>query len=86
MDEILARVTSQALNFAIRSGIGLTASFAISQSTRLLKAVNSSKEKIELERLQKRLESKIRIISPAIDMIELMYALPTNTGHISDLV
>ena len=37
MDILLSKVTQQAMNYAIRSGITLTASYAISQSSRLLK-------------------------------------------------
>lgn len=72
MDIFLGKVTQQAMNYAIRSGITITASYAIKQSSRLLKSVEGH-EKEELQDLQERLDSKIRIISPAIDMIELMY-------------
>ncbi|OJJ64506.1 hypothetical protein ASPSYDRAFT_75105 [Aspergillus sydowii CBS 593.65] len=51
MDTLLTRLTQQAMNYAIRSGIAITASYAIRQSSRLLK-----------------------VISPAIDMIELIAA------------
>ncbi|KAL8848667.1 MAG: hypothetical protein Q9221_006341 [Calogaya cf. arnoldii] len=74
MDIFLGKVTQQAMNYAIRSGITITASYAIKQSTRLLKTVEGS-EKEELQDLQERLDSKIKIISPAIDMIELMYEI-----------
>lgn len=37
MDILLSKVTQQAMNYAIRSGITLTASYAIRQSSRLLK-------------------------------------------------
>ncbi|KAK2744310.1 hypothetical protein FQN55_006824 [Onygenales sp. PD_40] len=73
MDVFLAKVTQQAMNYAIRSGITITAGYAIRQSSRLLKNVNVS-ERAELQTLQERLQSKIRIISPAIDMIELIAA------------
>ena len=74
MEEFLVRVTQQAMNYAIRSGIAITASYAASQSARLLRRTEECREKTELESLHGRLESKIKIISPAIDMIELMYA------------
>lgn len=61
------------MNYAIRSGVTITASYAIKQCTRLAKSTpRGSNERDELVNLQMRLESKIRIISPAIDMIELM--------------
>jgi len=37
MDFFLDSVTKQAMNYAIRSGIGITATYAIQQSARLLK-------------------------------------------------
>ncbi|KAL8802257.1 MAG: hypothetical protein Q9200_006650 [Gallowayella weberi] len=73
MDIFLGKVTQQAMNYAIRSGITITATYAIKQSSRLLKTVEGN-EKEELQDLQERLDSKIRIISPAIDMIELISA------------
>ncbi|KAL0256754.1 Ran-specific GTPase-activating protein 30 [Diplodia seriata] len=74
MDLLLSKVTQQAMNYAIRSGIVITSSYAMKQCSRLIKSVDSSTEKQELAALQLRLESKIRIISPAIDMIELISA------------
>ncbi|OJD14642.1 hypothetical protein AJ78_05039 [Emergomyces pasteurianus Ep9510] len=73
MDVFLSKVTQQAMNYAIRSGIAITAGYAIRQSSKLLKNVSDS-ERAELQTLQDRLQSKIRIISPAIDMIELIAA------------
>jgi hypothetical protein len=74
MDILLGKVTQQAMNYAIRSGVGITASFAIRQSARLLQNAPKSNDRDELVALQRRLQSKIRIISPAIDMIELIAA------------
>ena len=74
MDVFLARVTGQAMNFAIRSGITITTTYAVKQAGRLLKETPRSQQRDELMQLQLRLESKIRIISPAIDMIELISA------------
>ena len=63
------------MNYAIRSGITITTTYAIKQCGRLLKETpRSSQHREELLQLQLRLESKIRIISPAIDMIELISA------------
>lgn len=75
-----------------RSGIAITASYAMRQSSRLLKVSVllecrkkpgadqfsflgqnvKSEDREELISLQQRLESKIQVIAPAIDMIELM--------------
>ena len=73
MDILLQKVTQQAMTYAIRSGIAITSSFAVNQCSRLVKSVKSE-ERDELTRLQHRLDSKIRIIAPAIDMIELIAA------------
>ena len=74
MDILLGKVTQQAMNYAIRSGVTITASYAIKQCGRLLKEAPRSKDREELKRLQLRLDSKITIISPAIDMIDLISA------------
>ncbi|KAF4283959.1 hypothetical protein KXX16_004755 [Aspergillus fumigatus] len=74
MDVFLTRLTQQAMNYAIRSGIAITANYAIRQSTRLLKNVENNEEREELLALQQRLQSKIQVITPAIDMIELIAA------------
>ncbi|KAK5171681.1 hypothetical protein LTR04_007114 [Oleoguttula sp. CCFEE 6159] len=80
MDILLGKVTQQAMNYAIRSGITITSGYAIRQCGRLLKATpKGSNEREELVSLQMRLESKIRIISPAIDMIELIAARGNTT-------
>ncbi|KAF3491352.1 Ran-specific GTPase-activating protein [Arthroderma uncinatum] len=73
MDLLLSKVTQQAMNYAIRSGITITATYAIRQSAKLLKKVDGA-DREELRILQDRLQSKIQIISPAIDMIELIAA------------
>ncbi|KAI2794546.1 hypothetical protein POX_a01145 [Penicillium oxalicum] len=73
MEVFLTRLTQQAMNYAIRSGIAITATYAMRQSSRLLKTVDG-KDREELLALQQRLESKIQVISPSIDMIELIAA------------
>ncbi|KAM0480975.1 hypothetical protein ACHAPX_003866 [Trichoderma viride] len=70
MDDFLAAVGAQAMRYAIRSGIALTSSYAINQCSRLLKAVDDKNLQSELRVLQKQLDGKIKIISPAIDLIE----------------
>ncbi|KAJ5168757.1 uncharacterized protein N7482_004351 [Penicillium canariense] len=67
------QLTQQAMNYAIRSGIAITATYAMRQSSRLLKNVDGE-DREELLSLQQRLESKIQVISPSIDMIELIAA------------
>ncbi|KAF4971106.1 hypothetical protein FSARC_1997 [Fusarium sarcochroum] len=70
MDEFLATVGVQAMRYAIRSGIALTSSYALGQCSRLLKSVEDKAVHAELKSLQNLLDSKIKIISPAIDLIE----------------
>ena len=74
MDLLLSQVTHQAMTYAIRSGIAITSGYAIKQCSRLLQETPRGEEREELVRLRMRLESKIRIISPSIDMIELIAA------------
>ncbi|KAK5956664.1 Ran-specific GTPase-activating protein 30 [Knufia fluminis] len=74
MDFLLGKVTQQAMNYAIKSGVTLTASYAIKQSTKLLASAPKSDVRDQLYEWQQRLQHKIRIVSPAIDMIELIAA------------
>jgi hypothetical protein len=74
MDIFLGKVTQQAMNYAIRSGVTITASYAIRQSSKLLSSTPKSDVRDELYRLQQKLQHKIRIVSPAIDLIELIAA------------
>ncbi|RTE70981.1 hypothetical protein BHE90_014617 [Fusarium euwallaceae] len=70
MDDFLAAVGVQAMKYAIRSGITLTSTYALGQCSRLLKSVEGRAIYAELKSLQSTLDSKIKIISPAIDLIE----------------
>jgi hypothetical protein len=79
MDLLLTKVTQHAMNYAIRSGITITTGYALKQCGRLVKEAPKGKEREELAKLQIRLEGKIRIISPAIDMIELIAARGNTT-------
>ncbi|KAL2068830.1 hypothetical protein VTL71DRAFT_15168 [Oculimacula yallundae] len=80
MDAFLGKITQHAMNYAIRAGIGITASYTLRQTSRLLKTVdNNNTDYQELQALQERLNSKIKIISPAIDLIELISARGNTT-------
>ncbi|KAL5317598.1 hypothetical protein ACEPPN_014694 [Leptodophora sp. 'Broadleaf-Isolate-01'] len=79
MEEFLGKITQHAMNYAIRAGIGITASYTLRQTSRLLKTVDNSTDYQELHALQERLNSKIRIVSPAIDLIELISARGNTT-------
>lgn len=70
MDALLARLGAQAFNMAVRSGLALTSSYAIGQCSRLLKTVDDRATRFELKTLQAKLDSKIKILSPVIDLIE----------------
>ncbi|KAK5995046.1 Ran-specific GTPase-activating 30-like protein [Cladobotryum mycophilum] len=70
MDEFLTAVGVQAMRYAIRSGIALTSSYAIGQCSRLLKSVDDKGLYSELRSLQTLLDGKIKVISPAIDLVE----------------
>ena len=64
MDALLARLGVQAMNYAIRSGIALTSTYAISQCSRLLKTVDDKSIYSELKSLQKLLNAKIKAWKP----------------------
>ncbi|KAF6809938.1 RanGTP-binding protein [Colletotrichum sojae] len=95
MDDLLTRLGVQAMNMAIRSGIALTSTYAFSQCSRLMKTVDDRGVGSELKKLQKVLDSKIKIVSPAIDLIEfksgrgnacLESALPLAKGLHQDII
>ncbi|KAA8915071.1 RanGTP-binding protein-domain-containing protein [Sphaerosporella brunnea] len=73
MEVFLNKVSQQAVTFAIRSGIIVTSQFAIRQCGRYISSIKG-KDRKEIQRLQARLETKIRIISPAIDLVEIISA------------
>lgn len=61
MDALLARLGVQAMNMAIRSGLALTSTYAFSQCSRLMKTVDDRGIRAELKKLQKVLDSKIKV-------------------------
>ncbi|EPS41157.1 hypothetical protein H072_4962 [Dactylellina haptotyla CBS 200.50] len=73
MDDLLAKIASQTVTFAIRSGIGVASSFAIGQCTRYIRVIRGS-ERSEIMMLKDRLDTKIKIVSPAIDLVEILAA------------
>ncbi|KAL2162187.1 hypothetical protein VTH06DRAFT_7100 [Thermothelomyces fergusii] len=70
MDALLQTLGAQTVNFAIRSGLALTSRYAVQQCSRLLKSVNDKAVRAELGALQKVLDDRIKILSPALDLIE----------------
>lgn len=80
MDEILAKAGSQAVTFAIKSGISLASSYAIKTVANFLTKIPKD-DAARLEGLRKKLETRIEIVSPAIDLIKLVAAKGnTNLG------
>lgn len=72
MDQILLKASNQAVSFAIRSGISLASGYAIKTiSTFLDKIPELSKLHQKIIIKQKKLKSKIDIITITIDLIKL---------------
>lgn len=70
MDALLGRLGAQAVNYALRTGIALTSSYAVGQCSRLLKTIDDRGVRAELKGLQDQLNGKVKILSPVIDLIE----------------
>jgi hypothetical protein len=61
MDDFLALIGAQALRYAIRSGIALTSTYAVSQCSRLLATIKDHELQTKLQQLQTRLEIKLKV-------------------------
>lgn len=61
MDEFLAALGSQAMRYAIRSGIAITSSYAINQCSRLLNSIGNPELHTQLKAQQELLEGKLRV-------------------------
>ncbi|EEQ39117.1 hypothetical protein CLUG_03245 [Clavispora lusitaniae ATCC 42720] len=70
MDDILAKASSQAMSFAIRSGISLASGFAIKTVARFLDKIPPA-EKKRIEAANARLHQKTKIVATAIDLVRL---------------
>lgn len=73
MDELLARAGSQAVTFAVKSGVSLASSYAIKTISNFLIQIPSAESQNFLE-LKIELENRIDIVSSAIDLIKLVAA------------
>ncbi|GMM53947.1 Yrb30 protein [Maudiozyma humilis] len=73
MDELLAKAGSQAVTFAVKSGVSLASSYAIKTIGSFLLHVESSESRTILK-LKNKLEDRIDIVSAAIDLIKLVAA------------
>ncbi|SCU90813.1 LADA_0F06546g1_1 [Lachancea dasiensis] len=82
MDEILAKAGSQAVTFAIRSGISIASSYAIKTVATFVQKIPES-DATRLQKLRQKLETRIEIVSSAIDLIKLVAAKGnTNLGSV----
>jgi hypothetical protein len=75
MDTLLTRLGVQAVNYAIRSGIAITSTYAVQQCSRLLKTVDDKGLHSELKDLQKLLNSKIKVAGDCPIIPALIYTL-----------
>ncbi|SCU80376.1 LAME_0B02828g1_1 [Lachancea meyersii CBS 8951] len=80
MDEILAKAGSQAVTFAIRSGISIASTYAIKTVATFVQKIPEA-DATRLKRLRQKLETRVEIVSSAIDLIKLVAAKGnTNLG------
>lgn len=73
MDEFLSKAGSQAFSFAIKSGISIASSFAIKKISNFIVQI-PQEDATKLELLQAQLETRIEIVSSALDLIKLVAA------------
>lgn len=71
MDEFLAKAGSQAVSFAIKSGISIASSYAIKSIGKFISQI-PQEDSTKLEILRSQLETRIEIISFALDLIKLV--------------
>lgn len=67
------------MTFAIRSGISIASGYAIKTLSTFMEKI-PERERLALERSKSRLQTKIMVITPAIDLIELMYVAGVYMG------
>lgn len=73
MDELLAKAGSQAVTFAIKSGISIASTYALKTIANFVIQIPKSDAR-RIEHLRSKLENRIDIISSAIDLIRLVAA------------
>ncbi|CCE72702.1 Piso0_000293 [Millerozyma farinosa CBS 7064] len=73
MEEILAKAGSQAVTFAIRSGISLASGFAIKTVTKFLDKIPDEHKK-RIIKTRNKIQMKIEIVLTTIDLIKLASA------------
>ena len=75
MDALLASFGHQAKNMAMRSVIAHSATLAIRKFSQFVKTVDDTGLRDELKALQEQLSSRMRILAPMIELIEIKYVL-----------
>ncbi|ODV69897.1 Ran-binding-domain-containing protein [Hyphopichia burtonii NRRL Y-1933] len=86
MDEILAKASSQAVTFAIRSGISLASGFAIKTVTKFLDKIPEN-EKRKIINGRNKIQTKVSILSVSIDLVKLVAARGnTSLGSTIELI
>lgn len=73
MDALLQRAGSQAVTFVIRSGITMASGYAFKKLNQFSSKLPELERK-EIEKTRRRLSTKIQILSPALDLVELVAA------------
>lgn len=71
MDEFLAKAGSQAVSFAIKSGISIASSYAIKSISKFIVQI-PQEDANKLEILRSQLETRIEIVSFSLDLIKLV--------------
>ncbi|CAL9728219.1 ran-specific GTPase-activating protein 30 [Monosporozyma unispora] len=85
MDEFLSKAGSQAVSFAIKSGVSIASSFAIKKISNFIVQI-PHEDATKLELLRTQLETRIEIVSSALDLIKLVAARGnTNLGYTLNL-
>jgi hypothetical protein len=77
MDALLDSFGHQAKNMVMRSLIAYSATFAVRRFAQFVKTVDDSAAQEELKSLQEQLSSRMRILAPMIELIEIKYVLRT---------
>lgn len=73
MDELLSKAGSQAVTFAIRSGISIASTYAIKTITTFVTQIPKDDAR-RIQRLKAQLQNRVEIVSSAIDLIKLVAA------------
>ncbi|ODV82638.1 hypothetical protein CANARDRAFT_10371 [[Candida] arabinofermentans NRRL YB-2248] len=71
MDQFLSKAGSQIVTFAVRSGVQIASSYVIKSVGKLMETV-PEKDKLKIERLRNKLQTRIEIVTYAIELIQLV--------------